>query len=217
MVELPFVKDGFLKKQSAEKSREPQEALKNSGAEAKSEKLRAQVLGRIVQRYQDYIEERETKTISELKALIQPYNQAVTKAKQQIAESFHPYIYSENFDAASDAAIALVARLETVQLPLNFWLSFEDMEEIGAGDEVGKAVFLCSLLRSLDSADAKVCICRSKKPYVIFSSASASYLCDIQKGTKSALIGSLGDGKIGDEQIVYMFSDSAYEDFTEAE
>jgi len=178
--------------------------------------LRAELYRTIISRYQNFIEESESKSISELKELVKPHDKTVMEVKISILDAFHPYVYDESFLMAAQAALAHIASIRTVQLPLNFWLSFEDMERLKAADSIDRAVYLCSILRSLDNDNARVYIAENKKPYVLFEYKGQAYLIDVDSG-KSTMSPSVEAAlkTITDSKPVYSFNDKAYEDLSE--
>ncbi|MBM3229067.1 hypothetical protein FJZ26_01430 [Candidatus Parvarchaeota archaeon] len=230
MVDLPFFKEGGLKKKSEGEAQASVASAKSMEQQEAGLRHELEILRRILARYEQYIEEQETKSITELKTLIRPHDQKIVALSQEIESQFHPYIFENDFLAACDRAIAHVSKIPTVQMPINFWLSFEDVEAAGACDDVGKAVLLCSMLRCLGSNDARVGIGASKKSYVIFSFGQKVWHVDLQKSAR--ILPKAGAEKSSSEympnsaqepnemeiegdRLLYSFNDSTYEDYTE--
>ncbi|MFA6489655.1 MAG: hypothetical protein WCT52_03140 [Candidatus Micrarchaeia archaeon] len=171
----------------------------------------------IIDRYRDKIEEYETKSVSDLKLLIQPRHPLIAKIKEAISENFHPYIYEENFLPSAKMAFSHVAAFKSVSAPVPFWLTLEEIQELMAGDEIDKSIFLCSILRSLGSENAKVFLTDTQNSYVLFQYMGKSYVADHSKGElvekqsgKDALDSLQG-------KLLYAFNDREYEDFQESE
>lgn len=184
---------------------------------ASDEEAKLRLYKLIIDRYRDKIEEYETKSVSELKLLIQPRHPIVLKVKESITGNFHPYIYDEHFLSAAKMAFSYVSSFKTVSLPVPFWLTFEDMQSLMAGDEIDKSIFLCSILRSLGCENAKVFLTDVQRSFVLFQFMGKSYIADHSKqeieekqAGKEAL-----DSLPG--KILYAFNDRDYEDFQEAE
>lgn len=178
--------------------------------------LRARLYRLIIDRYRDKIEEYETKSVSDLKALISPRDQTIARIKGAIEENFHPYVYEEHFLAAARMAFSHVSSFRTIPSPVSFWLAFSEVQELMAGDEIDKSIFLCSLLRSLGSENAKVFVTDSRNSYVLFQFSGKSFVADhsaqelSEKETGQSALDSLKG------RILYAFSDREYDDFQEA-
>ena len=138
----------FMKRKEAGKE-EPGSRGAPATPEPSEEELKLQLYKLIIDRYRDKIEEYETKSVSDLKDLVQPRNEKIAELRESICAGFHPYVYGEHFPAASKMAFEFVSSFRTLPLPVSFWLSFEEMQELMAGDEIDKSILLCSLLRAL--------------------------------------------------------------------
>jgi hypothetical protein len=170
----------------------------------------------ILMRYRDMIEEKEAKSITEMKGLVKPFDKIVLDERDRITDQFHPYMYEEKFSEAADMALSRVAEIDTIKLPLVFWFSFDEMVHLGAADEMGKALFLCSLIRALENDDARVLVTGSRKPFVLFSFKGEHFLVDISSGEKSASRGrEEALKKLGTDKVLYSFNDREYEDYVE--
>jgi hypothetical protein len=167
----------------------------------------------IINRYRDKIEEYETKSITELKELVKPKDPTILEIKEAITSSFKPYVYAQNFYEASKMAFAKVKTFQTVSVPVPFWLTFAEMQEIMAGDEIDKSIFLCSLLRSLGSESAKVFITENKKSYVLFQCEGKTILADHSKDQLVEFSSATEALESLKSKILYAFNDLEYEDF----
>lgn len=171
----------------------------------------------IIDRYRDKIEEYETKSVSDLKLLVQPRHQIIAKIKDAICEDSHPYIYEENFLPAAKMAFSRVSQFKTIAAPVPFWLTLEEVQEISAGDEIDKSIFLCSLLRALGSENAKVFLTDTQNSYVLFQCLGKSFIAD---HSKAELAGVPSGNRALDSlkgKPIYAFNDREYEDFQESE
>jgi len=179
------------------------------------EEMKVRLYKLIIDRYRDKIEEYETKSVSDLKGLVQPKNATIAEIRDSVAEGFHPYVYQDNFLEAAKMAFQQVSSFKTIPAPVSFWLTFSEVEELMAGDEIDKSIFLCSLLRSLGSENAKVFVTDTRNSYVLFQFSGKSFVADhsqeslLEHPTGQAALDSL-KGK-----ILYAFNDLEYEDFQE--
>ncbi len=208
--DLPFMKKPKPDGDDSDEGKEPPETNED-------DELRLSLYKLIIDRYRDKIEEYETRTVVDLKGMIQPHNEKIKEILDSIKEDFHPYVYDEHFLQASKTCYSYVSSFKTLSMPVSFWLDFSDMQKLRAGDEIDKSIMLCSLLRSLGSENAKVFVTDTKKSYVLFQFAGKSYVAGhsqkelSEKETGEAALEAL-NGK-----ILYSFNDKEYEDFQEGE
>jgi|YelNatPaOPRAMG01_1025707.scaffolds.fasta_scaffold03317_21 hypothetical protein len=127
-------------------------------------KVRAKVYEILIQRYADFINKSEIKTIPELKSLVNPSDEAIESVKNSIK--------SDNDEDFVRKAFDFVKKIELVELDsdVSFWLSPKEILEINASDSFDKAIFLCSLLKS-KGLKAKIRVLEfsdsSRRPIVI--------------------------------------------------
>jgi hypothetical protein len=116
-----------------------------------------QVYLAIISRYKDYIEDKESLSLAELPMLVTPKDNLVLKIAGEIKGSFSPYVYEKDFYEASMKAFAFVKeKVDTVVLPLQFWLMPEDVLTFMIGDNMDKNILLCSIFIALGNPSAKV-------------------------------------------------------------
>lgn len=121
-----------------------------------SDKIRAEVYKRIIERYSDTIGLMEDKTIPELKAMVSPENSAVVSIKERIFEGLKgenaawEYSFERDFPAFMEKALDYCNSLKPVnaELSVSYWMKPEEIVELGAADPFDKAIFLCALLES---------------------------------------------------------------------
>ncbi|MEM2974707.1 MAG: hypothetical protein QW112_03760, partial [Candidatus Micrarchaeia archaeon] len=116
----------------------------------------------IIERYRDYIEKSETKTIADLKLLVRPNDEVIQKKKEDIIECMRPYIYEQHFQKAAEMAHKFVREIRTYTTTVNFWLTPKEMMNLRGGDPMDKAVFLCSLLVALENPESYVIVGMNK-------------------------------------------------------
>ncbi len=172
----------------------------------------------IIERYKDYIEEKERLSVAELPTLVTPYNPSVVKKADEIREGFDSYSYDLNFYEAGAKAFDFVkGNIETVVLPLQFWLTPEETLEFGMGDEIDKNILLCSMLIALGNPSAKVLMHikdGTRKSVVYFEFKDRVHMFDFQEGIST--FGSTEEMmkyfNIGEESTAYEFNDRTYKD-----
>jgi hypothetical protein len=140
-------------------------------------RARATLYRLVIERYKDYINEREQKTIPMLKSLVNPddttvqalktrFVLAVEEAKKQAAGETVVetrelgYSYENDFLDAARLAFEYAQGLGRTnsELSISFWLTFAEVVEHGVADAFDRALLLCSILESLGSNDAKVTV-----------------------------------------------------------
>ncbi|MGC8622642.1 MAG: hypothetical protein ACP5UC_01625 [Candidatus Micrarchaeia archaeon] len=172
----------------------------------------------IIERYKEYIEEKERLSVAELPRLVTPYSPGVAKKAEEIKESFPSYSYNLNFYEASVKAFEFVkSSIEEVVLPLQFWLTPEETLEFEMGDEIDKNILLCSILVALGNPSAKVLMHIKdsvRKTIVYLEFEGKVYVLDFEEGI--SVFGGykemLGHLNIGEESTAYEFNDRTYRD-----
>ena len=215
---LPFMKRrGELKPEPAPP---PSEPPKGEESELEVMKRRLALHRRIIERYRDVIETQEDKSVTELRTLVSPDNPAVVSVRDSIAAKFRPYLYDRDFPKAAELAYAYCKdEIKNEFLPLDFWLSPEDIVELKAADEMDKAIFLCSLLIALENQSAKVVVeteGRMRHAYVTFEYGGKFILMDPAHGIYAAgprekVISE--QIKDAERKLIYDFNNSEYNEW----
>lgn len=174
----------------------------------------------IISRYKDYIQEKEGLSVAELPTLVTPKNEAVAKKVAEIKSGFNAYSYEGDFYQAAIKAFSFVKdEIESVILPLEFWLSPEDTLAYMMGDIMDKNILLGSMLVALGNPSAKVLV-RIKEDnvstFVYCNFNDKVYMFDIGNGTKEfenkeALVASLD---IDEDTTAYEFNNQMYLDIS---
>jgi len=212
---LPFLK----------KSPPPEEPEEGDGPacdadELKLYKQRSAVYKKIIDRYSEMIEEKENKTITELKTLVRPENKAILKVRDDLVSEFDSFLYERDFpDAAKNAFSFVKEKISDVYLPLDFWLTPEEIIELKAADDIEKSIFLCSLLIALGNNSSRVGVeveGRAKRAFVFFSFNNEDWFMDpvkgvIAKGEKKELFEKQLPGYTN--KVVYDFNDQEYHEW----
>jgi hypothetical protein len=152
---------------------EPREPSREELAESLARwRVRAEYYKRILERYASAVREGEQKALPELKALVNADDPAVQQARRLLLDDYargasqgiegagdaFRYDYERHFPELAARAFDLVRGLRAVrgELGTPYWMSLREVWELKAGDPFDKAVFLCSLLLSLGSPNARL-------------------------------------------------------------
>ncbi len=208
MIDLPFKKKEEKQENSCEEIEESHEKCKS----------KLNLLKLIIERYREQIEMGETKTIPDLRNLVDPNNKAIQQVKETITNDFHPYIYEKDFQSAADKAFSfLKEEIGDEALPVDFWLLPEEVLELKVADEMDKAIFLCSLLIALDNETAKVVVETNGERHalVLYEFNGTYHLMDPVhdlriSGTKEEILEKV---KRGDSRPSYEFNNKGYEEW----
>ncbi len=173
------------------------------------EKL-CKIYKKMVERYKKEIEEKEYRSISELRLMVSPYNEFIKALKERLLEGIQPYNYENHFFSAVEKATEYIKGIENVQMPIEFYLSFEEIDLIKAAETREQTILLASLLRAFGSESAAVLL-TSKRPYVYFKWKDEHYLINPESG--SLLSGSEYTRVRTGEISRYLFSDLIFESF----
>lgn len=165
----------------------------------------------IISRYREKIEESENRGISELRTRISPYNEFVKQLNERLCSELTPYEYEKHFPIAVQKAIEYIKSIKNIELPVTFWLEFETIDELKAGNLIDQALLLTSLLRSFGSQNAKIFITKSKKVYVGYSWKDEQYLINPESG--SLLRGEDVQTVFFNDSVLYTFSDLCFETY----
>lgn len=178
-----------------------------------SDEEKLQLFRLIIDRYTGIIDEKESKSISEIRQRVSPYVPFVEKLKDSLLSELQPYEYKANFFSAVQKAIEHLKGIRVFKLPFTFWLSFEEIDELKSSSELDKAVLFAALLRAFGSEDVVVTVTKSQKPFVRFSWKEESYLYSPE--TDSLISGDYLSSVFEKDAPLYNFSDLKYESFEE--
>ncbi|MFH1470580.1 MAG: hypothetical protein ABIF01_02425 [Candidatus Micrarchaeota archaeon] len=227
MIRLPFPKkdeNSKGQKKPENQGAPPAQAQVKQGSSPKDPghepcRRREAALRKVIDRYRDHIEAGETKTVPDLKNLIDPKSKAVQEVKQKIEDSFHPYLYEANFEAAADKAFGFLRDdIGDEALPVDFWLSPDDVIELKLADEMDKAIFLCSLIIALDNETAKVVVETNgtRHAFVMFEFKEKFHLMDPVhnvnlSGSREEVVEKHLSGH--EQKLVYEFNNKGYKEW----
>lgn len=117
---------------------------------------REELMQCILLRHKEEIERAEARSLSLLRQIVSPYSAYVSKIKTEIIAPLAPYAKEGQFLKAVEKILAHCARIEVIPLQVDYALSFEEMESLGAGPLLDKCLLLTSLLRAAGSENAAV-------------------------------------------------------------
>jgi len=182
-------------------------------AEELDAETRLTVYKLVLNRYKDLISEKESRSISEIRQKVSPYNDFIRKQRESFIKDMVPYNPATQFMAAAERAMDYIRSIRTLEFAFTFWMEFKEMDELRIATAMDKAILLAALLRSLESQDAKVLVSRRGKAFVRFSWNSTAYLFVPESG--SLLMGDDASNLISDDPIAYSFNDIVYENYEE--
>jgi hypothetical protein len=168
----------------------------------------------VLARYKDLINEKESRSISEIRQRVSPYNDFVRKLRDPMLADTVPYVPKTHFFAVAQRAMAYVRSIRTCEFSFAFWMDFREMDSLKIGTAMDKAILLAALLRALESEDAKVLVSGKGKTFVRFSWAGSQYVFVTESG--SLLAGEDAMKMSPDDPVVYAFNDLVYENYEES-
>jgi len=162
----------------------------------------------LLARHKDELEKEEIRSLSRLRQIISPYSEYVSSLKTKILGSLAPYQKEKNFLDAVQEIISHASGIEVVQLPIQYSLSFEEMEKFGAASRIDKALLVTSLLRSLGTETAH-CVIGNQYSLVKFKWLNEQYAVDID--ANELLKAEKAEEFIKNSQPRYIFNDLFFE------
>ncbi len=162
----------------------------------------------ILERHKDELEKEEIRSLSRLRQIISPYSEYVSSIKTKILGSLAPYQKEKNFLDAVQEVVSHASGIEIVQLPIQYSLSFEEMEKLGAASRIDKSLLVASLLRAIGSETA-CCVIGNQYSLVKFNWLNEQYAVDIDKN--EILKSEKAEEFIKDSKPRYIFNDLSFE------
>ena len=172
----------------------------------------------IIERYKDYIEDRESISVAELPRLVSPKSEAVLLKVGEIKQELSPFNYDTDFKEAGRRAFYFVKdKITEVLLPLQFWFTPEETLAFMMGDRMDKGILLCSMLVALGNPSAKVLMKidgEDKKILVHYEFGGKTFVMDMDDGvnefpSKEKMLEWLS---IREETTAYEFNNQSYID-----
>jgi hypothetical protein len=219
---IPFLKKREKPEPKLEEPKPEEAVCGECESELEASRRRESIYRKIVERYRELIEAAESKSIPELRSLVKPQSSSVLEVREKITREFSQYSYENDFVAAAQKAYEFAKdEIKTEQVPVEFWLTPNDIVELKAADEMDKAMFLCSLLIALGNKGAKVVVEMKgglKHAFVMFSFGNRYYLFDPVHninlaGSKEILEAQISSEKDEENKLVYEFNDVEYNEW----
>lgn len=176
-----------LQKEIKEKDRRIAELKAKVGSanifEFSEKGLKLKLYRLLLKKYASIINERETKTVGEIKGLINKEDLTI----QSLAEEFKKdgYEYEKDFLVAAKKAFDFVKKEIAYVSPdvdVNFWLTPSEILLNKIADDEDMAVFLCSILYALGCENASVTIAELEDlrthAFVMFDYKNKTYFLD---------------------------------------
>lgn len=113
----------------------------------------------LLQKYSDQINQREQRTIGEIKALVDGTDLTIQNIVTEFKDS--TYEFNENYEEILTKVFNFIKdELEFVEtnFGVNYWLSANEVMQIKVVDDEDFAVFTCSCMRALGDIKAEVII-----------------------------------------------------------
>ena len=167
----------------------------------------------IVSRYKQSISEKEQKSITEIRERCSPYNDFIKKLKERLVGEVVNYSYEQDFLHAVERILEYSRSIKNFELLIQFWMNFEEIDEIKAANTLDKAILIVALLRVFCSEKARVLVTKNKRNYAGFEYKDKRYL--ITPETGSLLVGEDAEKIIQNDPLAYSFSDLLFESYEE--
>lgn len=180
-------------------------------AEELDAKTKLDIYRVVIGRYKDLIGEKETRSISEIRQRVSPYNDFIRGLRSRLLQDIAPYSYNHHFLAAAQKAVSYVGGIRTCEFAFTFYVDFREMDELRIGTAFDKAMLFAAILRSLESEDVRVLVTRRGRAFVKYGYAGSSYLFVPSSG--SVMAGEDAMKLFSEDPPAYSFSDLAYENF----
>lgn len=198
----------------------------SSRSEIEESLLRARLYRVLLRRYADLINEKEKRTIGQVKSLVDANDLTI----QSLAGSFKsdPYSFDMHYLKAAEKALDWITHeiaFVKTDLRLSYWLSPKEIVENKVADDEDQAVFLCSILSALGDAKAEVVIAEledlSTHAFVATDYQSRFFLFDPSQlhslkefsGFKEQVLAKYHFNGSRIKRFLYKFNHSNYEQF----
>jgi len=182
----------------------------------------------LLEKYGEIINEREQRTIGEIKELASGNDLSIQALVEEFKEK--PYSFEENYENALKKVFEHIKKEITFvdsDISLNYWMSGKEILEIKIADDEDLAVFLCACMKALGDDKAEVIIAELDNlrthSFVITEINGEFLLLDPTqenefekyKGSKIEVIKNYEYQKQKIKRFLYRFNSSKYEQFLE--
>lgn len=182
----------------------------------------------LLEKYSEVINEREQRTIGEIKELASGNDLSIQALVEEFKEK--PYSFEENYENALKKVFEYIKKEITFvdsDISLNYWMSGKEILELKIADDEDLAVFLCATMKALGDDKAEVIIAELDNlrthSFVITEINGEFLLLDPTqenefekyKGSKIEVIKNYEYQKQKIKRFLYRFNSSKYEQFLE--
>lgn len=182
----------------------------------------------LLEKYGEIINEREQRTIGEIKELASGNDLSIQALVEEFKEK--PYSFEENYENALKKVFEYIKKEITFvdsDISLNYWMSGKEILELKIADDEDLAVFLCATMKALGDDKAEVIIAELDNlrthSFVITEINGEFLLLDPTqenefekyKGSKIEVIKNYEYQKQKIKRFLYRFNSSKYEQFLE--
>ncbi|MBR9707400.1 MAG: transglutaminase domain-containing protein, partial [Candidatus Diapherotrites archaeon] len=118
-----------------------------------------EVLKVLIERYADFINKKEAKTVGEIRAMIDPSNLTIQSMIKRFKEGLQSYAFEADYLVVAQRAFEYVQKdIVNIKrsIDISFWMYPEDVIKTKSGDNEDQAMFLCSILRALGDPAAYI-------------------------------------------------------------
>ncbi len=180
-------------------------------AEELDERTKLAIYKLVLGRYKELISEKESRSVSEIRMDVSPYTDFIRGLRGRLLSDIAPYSYNHHFLLAAQKAAEYVSAMKTCEFAFNFYVRFQEMDDLQIGTAMDKAMLFAALLRSFESEDVRVLVSRRGRAFVRYSYKDASYLFVPESG--SVMVGEDGMKMFSEDPLSYSFSDLLYENY----
>lgn len=182
----------------------------------------------LLQRYSGLINERETKTVGEIKEMVNKNDLTIHALIASFG--FVDYSFQDKYMSAAQMAFNFVRdNISTIEFDfgVSYWLFPKEILTERIADDEDKAIFLCSLLYALGDGNAEVVIAEltngTPHAFVATQIGQKFYILDACQnhdfaqfcGEKSEAMGKYRFNTSGIKKFLYKFNHENYEQFQE--
>ena len=184
----------------------------------------------LLNKYSDIINEREQRTIGEIKTLVDGNDLTIQSIVEEFKES--AYDFDRDYKKILKKVFGFIKdELEFVEINLgiNYWLSAKDIMEIKIVDDEDMAVFTCACMRALGDNKAEVIIAELENlkmhafvateidnKFIIFD-ATQKHEFEKFFGEKTEVLRKYNFNGQKIKRFLYRFNSDKYEQFLEEE
>ncbi len=184
----------------------------------------------LLEKYSDIINEREKRTIGEIKALVDGNDLSI----QSFVEDFRgtSYTFPQDYEKALKQVFDFAKKeisFVDAELNINYWLAPRELLELKVADDEDLAVFLCAAMKALGDERAEVIIAEldnlKTHAFVLTDLNGESLLLDPAqdhtyeeyRGPKAEIVKKYSFQKHKIKRFLYRFNSQKYEQFLEGE